>query len=96
MKGARAEREEKSYIIAAFAKGLKIFECFEGRNFEPVTIKMAMQRTGYPRYYCRAALTTLKHLGWAKEILNGQERAFILGPKFERLARQYAATALSR
>ena len=93
---ARSERSEESYVIAAFAKGLKIFECFEGRNFEPVTIKMAMQRSGYPRSYCRDALTTLKKLGWAKEILNGKERTFVLGHKFENLARSYASTELAR
>ncbi len=91
-----SERDEDSYVIAAFAKGLKIFECFEGRNFEPVTIKMAMERTGYPRFYCMAALITLKKLGFAKEILNGRERAFVLGHKFENLARSYASQALAR
>ncbi len=89
------ERDEESYIIEAFAKGLKIFECFEGRNFEPVTIKRAMQRSGYPRSYCRDALITLKKLGWAKEIILGRERAFILGHKFENLARSYSASLLS-
>ena len=90
------DRSEDSYIIAAFAKGLKIFECFEGRNFEPVTVKMAMERTGYPRSYCRAALITLKKLGFAKEILSGRESTYVLGHKFENLARSYASTELAR
>lgn len=93
---AAKERDEESYITDAFAKGLKVFECFQGRNFEPVTINLAVQRTGYPRSYCRQALITLKRLGWAKEIQNGRERAFVLGHKFENMARGYAAAALKR
>ena len=89
---ARGERDEDSYVIDAGLKLLKVLECLEGRNFEPVTIKLAMERSSFNRDLTRRLIITAKRAGWIKEIMSGKERQFIPGPKLENLAKSYAAT----
>lgn len=88
----RKDREDKDYVIDALAKGLKVFEALEGRNFEPVNIARVAQRTGFDRDFCRRALKTLKIAGYAKETLDG----WTLGPKAEALSRKLSASLLSQ
>lgn len=87
------ERDEESYVIDAGLKLLRVLECFEGRNFEPVTINRVLQRCGegFNRGLVRRLIITAKRAGWVKEIMAGRERQFIPGPKLENLAKGYAA-----
>jgi hypothetical protein len=75
-------------------KLLKVLECMEGRNFEPVTFNRMMDRTGFDRSFVRSALITLRKAGWVKEIITTREREFVLGRKAETLARDLSAYLL--
>jgi hypothetical protein len=94
-KAPRGERDEASYVIDVGLRILKMLECMEGRNFEPVTFKRAMQRSGFDRNFVRSAMITLKKAGWVKEVISGREREFILGPKAENLAKRLSASLLN-
>ena len=91
----RGERDEESYVIDAGLKLLRLLECVEGKNFEPVTIKRLMDRTGFNRSSVRSLVITAKRARWLKEIVAGKERQFIPGPKLDNLAKSYAI-ALTR
>lgn len=88
-------RTEKSYVIIAGKKMLKVLAALEGRNFEPVSIKRVSERTKLPFFFCRSALLTLKDEGWAKQVLDGKESLWILGPKAENMGKRLAAASLS-
>jgi len=90
------ERDEESYVIDAGLKLLRLLECVEGRNFEPVTIKRLMQRTGFNRSQVRSLVITAKKGRWLKELVTTKERQFIAGPKLENLSRNLATSMLSR
>jgi hypothetical protein len=93
---ARAERSEDSYVFETGLKVLKVLECLQGRNFEPVTIERAMQRSGFDRSFTRSALITLKKAGWAKELIDTKERQFVLGAKAEIQAKALTGHMLKR
>jgi hypothetical protein len=94
--GSKGERSEESYAFETGLKVLKVLECLEGRNFEPVTIERAMQRSGFNYSFTRSALITLKRAGWAKELIGTKERQFVLGPKAENLARSLTGHMLKQ
>jgi DNA-binding IclR family transcriptional regulator len=90
------ERDEESYVIDAGLKLLRLLECVEGRNFEPVTIKRLMQRTGFSRDLTRRLVITAKKGRWLKELVTTKERQFVPGPKMENLARNLMTSMLAR
>jgi hypothetical protein len=92
----QGERDEESYVIEAGLKLLRLLECVEGRNFEPVTIGRFMQRTGFNRDLTRRLIITAKKGRWLKELVSTKERQFIPGPKLENLSRNLATSMLSR
>lgn len=51
-------------IIGAFAKGLRVLECFSGDS-PRLAIAEVAERTGYDRATARRCLLTLHHLGYA-------------------------------
>ena len=92
----KTERSEADYINDNGAKLLRVLECFEGREWEPVTINRIASRSGFKRDAARRLITTLKKTGWAKELPSTKERLFVAGPKLENLARSLARAALGR
>ena len=51
-------------VMGAFAKGLRVLECFSGDNAR-LAIADVAQRTGFDRATARRCLLTLHHLGYA-------------------------------
>lgn len=95
-KQKQPRRSEESYINDHAARMLKFIECFQGREFEPVTIARLMQRSGFNRDATMRLVTTAKKCGWAKELPSKKERVFVAGPKLENLARSLSAAMLTR
>lgn len=94
-KATRTERDEDSYVIESGLKILRVLECLEGRNFEPVTFETMMNRTGFNRSFVRDAMITLKKSGWVKEILDDpKKRFFIPGRKAKNFSKGYSGALL--
>src|SRR5436853_4860108 len=55
---SRGDRDEESYVIDAGLKLLRLLECVESRNREPITINRLMQRTGFNRDLTRRLVIT--------------------------------------
>jgi len=92
----KTERSEADYVNDNGAKLLRVLECLQGREWEPVTINRIASRSGFKRDAARRLLTTLKKTGWAKELPSTKERLFVAGPKLENLARSLASAMLGR
>lgn len=77
------KRPDSEYEIEALSKGLKILEALEGINFEPVSVKKIMERTGFKRHIVEWNLKTFRLNGYAAQNESGQ---WSVGKRFIRLA----------
>jgi hypothetical protein len=84
----RKERAETDYVYDTGVIVLKVLGALQGRTCEPVNIARVAQRTGLDRDKCRRGLLTLKHAGWAKQVLDGRRALWVLGPRAYALAGQ--------
>ena len=64
------KRSDSKYEIESLTKGLLILESLEGRNFEPVSVKKIMERTGFSRDIVDRSLKTLRLNGYAVQLEN--------------------------
>lgn len=61
----RGHREDHRYEIESLSKGLAVLEALEGLRWEPVTVAVIMERTGFNRDLVDRTLKTLRLRGYA-------------------------------
>lgn len=87
----RKQRDDADYEIESLSKGIAVLEALEGMSFEPVSIEIIMQRSGFSRDFCTRALKTLRLRGYAQQLT---DRRWTLGGKVIRFAQSVSAKQL--
>lgn len=86
------KRGESDYENENLSKGINVLLALEGNEFEPVSIRQVMERTGFSRDFCFRALKTLKLKGFAVESEQGQWSA---GPKLLKFSQRYSEVVIA-
>lgn len=61
----RTKRGDEAYEIESLSKGLIVLEALEGTRWEPVSVTVIMERTGFTRDLVDRTLKTLRLKGYA-------------------------------
>lgn len=87
---ATTKRTDADYEIESLTKGLIVLEALEGIRWEPVTVPVIMERTGFNRDLVDRTLKTLRLKGYAV----CEKGKWTAGKRFTRIAVSKAKESL--
>ena len=82
----RTKRPDAAYEIESLSKGLIVLEALEGTRWEPVSVTVIMERTGFTRDLVDRTLKTLRLKGYAI----CEKGKWTAGPRFTRVSKNLA------
>ena len=84
------KRDDAAYEIESLSKGLLVLEALEGTRWEPITVTVIIERTGFTRDLVDRTLKTLRLRGYAI----CEKGKWTAGRRFTRLAISKAKDAI--